>query len=204
MTKLSLSILSLVIFCIAEYCLAENIIDPKSNTRKLVDAALAQTATAVTYNGTYFKIAYPMGDVPAEFGVCTDVIIRAYRKLGIDLQQLVHEDMRSNFSLYPARRNWNQTKTDTNIDHRRVPNLQTFFTRHGKKLAISLKPLDYQAGDLVTWMLPGNLPHIGIVTDQHSSDGLRPLIVHNIGAGPELEDMLFDYTITGHYRYALF
>lgn len=132
MTKLSLSILSLVIFCIAEYCLAENIIDPKSNTRKLIYAALAQTATAVTYNGTYFKIAYPMGDVPAEFGVCTDVIIRAYRKLGIDLQQLVHEDMRSNFSLYPARRNWNQTKTDTNIDHRRVPNLQTFFTRHGK------------------------------------------------------------------------
>lgn len=204
MTKLSLSILSLVIFCIAEYCLAENIIDPKNNTRKLVDAALAQTATAVTYNGTYFKIAYPMGDVPAEFGVCTDVIIRAYRKLGIDLQQLVHEDMRSNFSLYPARRNWNQTKTDTNIDHRRVPNLQTFFTRHGKKLAISLKPHDYQAGDLVTWMLPENLPHIGIVTDQHSSDGLRPLIVHNIAAGPELEDMLFDYTITGHYRYALF
>jgi uncharacterized protein YijF (DUF1287 family) len=204
MTKLSLSILSLVIFCIAEYCLAENIIDPKSNTRKLIDAALAQTATAVTYNGTYFKIAYPMGDVPAEFGVCTDVIIRAYRKLGIDLQQLVHEDMRSNFSLYPARRNWNQTKTDTNIDHRRVPNLQTFFTRHGKKLAISLKLHYYQAGDLVTWMLPGNLPHIGIVTDQHSSDGLRPLIVHNIGAGPELGDMLFDYTITGHYRYALF
>jgi uncharacterized protein YijF (DUF1287 family) len=97
----------------------------------LINAAIAQTKDAITYNGTYFKIAYPMGDVPAEYGVCTDVIIRAYRKLGIDLQQLVHEDMRKNFSLYPAKRNWGQTKTDTNIDHRRVPNLQTFFARHG-------------------------------------------------------------------------
>lgn len=204
MTKVLLSILSLFALFIAEHCPAENITDAKKNSRKLVDAALEQTMTAVTYNGAYFKIAYPMGDVPAQFGVCTDVIIRAYRKLDIDLQQLVHEDMRSNFSLYPAKRNWNQTRTDTNIDHRRVPNLQTFFTRHGKKLSVSLKPHDYQAGDLVTWMLPGNLPHIGIVTDQRSSDGLRPLIVHNIGAGPKLEDMLFDYPITGHYRYALF
>lgn len=169
--------------------------------KTLVAAALAQTNDSVTYNGAYFKIAYPMGDVPEQYGVCTDVIIRAYRKLDIDLQQLVHEDMRSNFALYPAKRNWNQTKTDTNIDHRRVPNLQTFFTRHGKKLSVSDKPEHYQAGDLVTWMLPGNLPHIGIVTDQRSADGQRPLIVHNIGAGPKLEDMLFDYAITGHYRY---
>jgi uncharacterized protein YijF (DUF1287 family) len=170
----------------------------------LISAALAQTKDAVTYNGAYFKITYPMGDVPAQYGVCTDVIIRAYRQVGIDLQQLVHEDIRGNFSLYPAKKNWGQTKTDTNIDHRRVPNLQTFFTRHGKKLPVSDKPQEYQAGDLVTWMLPGNLPHIGIVTDQRSSDGQRPLIVHNIGAGPKLEDMLFDYTISGHYRYALF
>ncbi len=166
-----------------------------------IDAALAQTKTAVTYNGAYFKIAYPMGDIPAEYGVCTDVIIRAYRQIGIDLQQRVHEDMRDYFSAYPAKRNWGQTKTDRNIDHRRVPNLQTFFTRHGKKLTTSNNPIDYHPGDLVTWMLPGNLPHIGIVSNQLSAEGRR-LIIHNIGAGPQLEDMLFSYPITGHYRYA--
>jgi uncharacterized protein len=177
--------------------------NPVEKSQILVDAALAQTEATVTYNGAYFKIAYPMGDVPEKYGVCTDVIIRAYRKIGIDLQQLVHEDMSANFSLYPAKRNWSQIKTDTNIDHRRVPNLQTFFTRHGKKIAISQKAADYQAGDLVTWMLPGNLPHIGLVTDKLSVDGQRHLIVHNIGAGPQLEDVLFAYPITGHYRYAL-
>ncbi|PUA30326.1 MAG: DUF1287 domain-containing protein [Cellvibrio sp. 79] len=180
------------------------IADTLNKTDLLIDAAIKQTKDDVTYNGAYFKIAYPMGDVPAEYGVCTDVVIRAYRKLGVDLQQLVHEDMRGNFSLYPAKRNWGQTKTDTNIDHRRVPNLQTFFTRHGKKLAVTNKPEDYQTGDLVTWILPGNLPHIGIVTDKLSADGQRLLIVHNIGAGPKLEDMLFDYPISGHYRYGLF
>jgi len=169
--------------------------------QQLVTAAIAQTTQHVQYNGRYFKIPYPNGDVPAQFGVCTDVVIRAYRKLNIDLQQLVHEDMLKNFAHYPAKRNWGQTTTDSNIDHRRVPNLQTFFTRHGKSLPISTQGEDYQAGDLVTWMLPGNLPHIGIVTDKKSSDGLRPLIVHNIGAGPQHEDMLFDFPITGHYRY---
>lgn len=178
--------------------------DTLNKTDLLVDAALKQTKDKVIYNGAYFKIAYPMGDIPAEYGVCTDVVIRAYRKLGIDLQQLVHEDMRGNFSLYPAKRNWGQTKTDTNIDHRRVPNLQTFFTRHGKKLAVTNKPGDYQTGDLVTWILPGNLPHIGVVTNKLSADGQRPLIVHNIGAGPKLEDMLFEYPLSGHYRYGLF
>lgn len=181
-----------------------SIADTLNKTGLLVEAAIKQTKDEVTYNGAYFKIAYPMGDVPAEYGVCTDVVIRAYRKLGIDLQQLVHEDMRGNFSLYPAKRNWGQTKTDTNIDHRRVPNLQTFFTRHGKKLAVTNKPGDYQTGDLVTWILPGNLPHIGVVTNKLSADGQRPLIVHNIGAGPKLEDMLFEYPISGHYRYGLF
>lgn len=169
--------------------------------QQLVAAALTQTTQTVRYDGSYFKIPYPNGDVPAHLGVCTDVIIRAYRTLGIDLQQLVHEDMHRHFSLYPAKRNWNQTKTDTNIDHRRVPNLQTFFTRHGQSLAISNQAHDYQAGDLVTWMLPGNLPHIGIITDQQSTDGVRPLVVHNIGAGPQQDDMLFNYPITGHYRY---
>lgn len=204
MTKLGFSLVGALLFLLAQDGIAENIPHQTDKTHTLINAAIEQTRDAVTYNGTYFKIAYPMGDVPAQYGVCTDVIIRAYRKLGIDLQQLVHEDMRGNFSLYPAKKNWGQTKTDPNIDHRRVPNLQTFFTRHGKKLTISNNPQDYQAGDLVAWMLPGNLPHIGIVTDKLSGDGLRPLIVHNIGAGPQLEDMLFDYAVSGHYRYALF
>lgn len=204
MSRLFTALFSGLLIFIAHHSSAENIVSTTDKTQTLIAAAIAQTQDNVTYNGTYFKIAYPMGDVPAQYGVCTDVIIRAYRKLGIDLQELVHKDMRGNFSLYPAKKNWGQTKTDTNIDHRRVPNLQTFFTRHGKKLIASSKPQDYQAGDLVTWMLPGNLPHIGIVTDQLSTDGQRPLIVHNIGAGPKLDDMLFDYTISGHYRYALF
>ena len=177
---------------------------PSSSKRELlVNAARKQTQEQITYNGAYFRIAYPMGDVPSQYGVCTDVVIRAYRKLGIDLQQLVHEDIRQNFSTYPANRIWRQTTADPNIDHRRVPNLQTFFMRHGKTLRILLQPEDYQSGDLVTWMLAGNLPHIGLVSDKRSADGLRPLIIHNIGAGPQEEDVLFAYKITGHYRYGL-
>jgi uncharacterized protein len=172
-------------------------------TQQLISAALEQTHNHVRYNGTYFKIAYPNGDIPAEFGVCTDVVIRAYRKLNIDLQRLVHEDIRTSFALYPAKQNWGQTKPDTNIDHRRVPNLQTFFTRHGKALPVTATGNDYKPGDLVTWMVSGSLPHIGIVVDKKSEDGQRPLIVHNIGAGPQLEDMLFEFKITGHYRYGL-
>lgn len=171
--------------------------------QQLSDAALERTRHQVTYNGAYFRIDYPMGDVPAQYGVCTDVVIRSYRALGIDLQQLVHEDMREHFALYPAKRIWNQTRTDRNIDHRRVPNLQEFFSRHGQSLPVSRKGKDYRAGDLVTWMLPGNLPHIGIVVDVMSEDGERPLIVHNIGAGPQLEDVLFNYPITGRYRFAV-
>lgn len=199
MLKTIITLGSILLFSISSHVFAE----PADKSRALVAAAIAQTQQSVTYNGAYFKIAYPMGDVPARYGVCTDVIIRAYRQLGIDLQQKVHEDMRSNFSLYPAKQNWGQLKTDTNIDHRRVPNLQMFFTRHGKKLSVSHQANDYQAGDLVTWMLGGKLPHIGIVTDRLSADGQRRLIVHNIGAGPQLEDVLFAYPITGHYRYAL-
>ena len=176
--------------------------NPDKSSR-LIEAALAQTQTQVTYNGAYFKITYPNGDIPSEFGVCTDVVIRAYRTLNIDLQQLVHEDMRKDFLRYPAKKMWGQHKTDSNIDHRRVPNLQTFFSRFGKTLSISASGEDYQPGDLVTWFVSGNLPHVGIVTDRKSDDGERPLIVHNIGAGPQLEDMLFEYKITGHYRYGL-
>ena len=167
----------------------------------LVAAALERTQHQVRYDGSYISIPYPNGDVPDNMGVCIDVVIRSYRALGIDLQQRVHEDMAANFSAYPSKRIWGLTSTDRNIDHRRVPNLQTFFTRHGEKLPISKNPLDYQAGDLVTWVLPGNLPHIGIVTDKRSSTTALPLIVHNVGAGPELQDMLFHYPITGHYRY---
>ncbi|MEQ1621107.1 MAG: DUF1287 domain-containing protein [Methylococcales bacterium] len=167
----------------------------------IVLAALDQTHQNVRYDGSYFSIAYPNGDVPANVGVCTDVIIRSYRKLGVDLQVLVHEDMVKNFRLYPSKRLWGLKSTDRNIDHRRVPNLQVFFTRYGKVFPVTDQGQDYAPGDIVTWMLPGNLPHIGIVTDKISRSTGNPLIVHNIGAGPKLEDMIFSYKITGHYRY---
>lgn len=169
---------------------------------KLAQAAIERTAHDISYDGRYFKIPYPGGDIPAHLGVCTDVIIRTYRALGIDLQKEVHEDMKAHFNAYPKL--WGLKSTDTNIDHRRVPNLQAFFTRKGQSLPVTQNPDDYKTGDLVTWNLKtiGTLPHIGIVTDRRSRDGLRPLIVHNIGAGTTLEDMLFSYTITGHYRYA--
>ena len=167
---------------------------------KLVEAAIERTRHQVRYDGRYLSIDYPGGDVPAEIGVCTDVIIRSYREIGIDLQVLVHEDMRENFTKYPN--HWGLTTTDRNIDHRRVPNLQTFFTRNGESLSVSNNAGNYLPGDIVTWMLPGNLPHIGIVIDERSSETNHPLIVHNIGSGPVAEDMLFRFPITGHYRYA--
>ena len=167
----------------------------------LVQAALERTKDNVTYDGRYLAIPYPNGDVPPNIGVCTDVIIRSYRVLGFDLQQLVHEDMKANFSVYPSERIWGLTRPDTNIDHRRVPNLQAFFSRHGQKLNVTNDPKDYSPGDLVTWKLGGRLPHIGIVTDQIDSETGHPLIVHNIGAGPSLDNMLFNYPITGHYRF---
>jgi len=165
------------------------------------DTALARLEHDVTYDGRYISIPYPNGDVPDNIGVCTDVVIRAYRSLDIDLQKLVHEDMKENFAKYPSKHIWGLSKPDSNIDHRRVPNLMTFFERHGTELPVTKSSFDYQAGDIVTWMLPGNLPHIGIVTSKKSKDGERPLTVHNIGSGPELSDMLFEYDITGHYRY---
>lgn len=168
---------------------------------QLVNAAIERTNHNITYDGRYFSIAYPNGDVPQHLGVCTDVVIRSYRALGIDLQKLVHEDISAHLSAYPSNRIWGLSKPDKNIDHRRVPNLRTFFRRHGEELKPSKKAIDYHAGDLVTWRVAGNLPHIGIVTDQKSSQG-TPLIVHNIGMGPQLEDMLFSYPITGHYRFS--
>ena len=166
---------------------------------KLIQAALAQTRTRVTYDGSYRRIAYPGGDVPAHIGVCTDVIIRAYRAVGVDLQVRVHEDMRAAFASYPKL--WGLKRPDSNIDHRRVPNLQTYFQRRGAQLPISRNAEDYLPGDLVTWTLPGNLPHIGLVSDRRTPDGKRWLIIHNIGRGPEVEDMMFNFDISGHYRY---
>jgi uncharacterized protein len=172
--------------------------DGRSTMPQLVAAAVAQTHARVTYDGSYRRIAYPGGDVPDTIGVCTDVVIRAYRKVGVDLQVKVHEDMVRAFASYPKA--WGMAGPDSNIDHRRVPNLQTFFRRAGAALAVSQDPRAYEPGDLVTWMLPGNLPHIGIVSDEKSARG-TPLVVHNIGRGPEVEDALFTYPITGHYRY---
>jgi uncharacterized protein len=167
--------------------------------KRLSNAAIELTKDRVVYDPSYFRLDYPMGDVPSDRGVCTDVVIRAYRKLGIDLQQLVHEDMKANFSKYPNK--WGLTKTDRNIDHRRVPNLMTYFERYGKTLSLSSIAADYLPGDIVCWMLPGNLTHIGIVVDRKSTDGKRQLVVHNIGAGQVLEDCLFAYKIIGHYRF---
>ena len=166
--------------------------------RRLVAAAISQTRGTVTYDGSYRRIPYPGGDVPANVGVCTDVVVRAYRQIGVDLQVKVNEDMRRAFRSYPAL--WGMRGPDPNIDHRRVPNLQTFFRRVGAELPRSSDPSTYRPGDIVSWMLPGNLPHIGIVIDRRSAGGV-PLVVHNIGRGPEIDDMLFRYTITGHYRY---
>ncbi|RKS01760.1 DUF1287 domain-containing protein [Flavobacterium sp. 102] len=171
---------------------------PNSFEEKLAVAAISIIDPNIIYTPTYVAIKYPNGDVPAKTGVCTDVVIRAYRKLGIDLQKEVHEDMKANFSKYPTK--WGLKKTDTNIDHRRVPNLETFFTRKGKKLAISQNPDDYKTGEMVTWMINGKLPHIGIITNKKSPDG-NPMIVHNVGGGQVLEDCLFSYEIVGHYKY---
>jgi uncharacterized protein YijF (DUF1287 family) len=165
----------------------------------VVDAAIERTSHRVVYDGSYRPIDYPGGDVPDDVGVCTDLVVRSYRAAGIDLQQEVHEDMARDFSAYP--RTWGLQRPDSNIDHRRVPNLQTFFRRRGAALDTGDDPASYRPGDLVTWILPGNLPHIGIVVDRRSADGLRPLIVHNIGQGPKMEDVLFAYEITGHYRF---
>lgn len=166
----------------------------------LVDAAIELTFDHVIYDPTYFVIPYPNGDVPGDRGVCTDVIIRAYRRVGIDLQKQVHEDMKNNFSSYPAL--WGLSRPDRNIDHRRVPNLMKFFARFGDEKPITDKSLDYNPGDIVAWDLGSGIRHIGIVIDKLSQDGRRPLIVHNIGAGQEISDCLFNFKIIGHYSYS--
>src|SRR5688572_14435772 len=166
---------------------------------KLSESAISLTDQKVVYDPKYYVIKYPNGDVPSDLGVCTDVVIRAYRKLGIDLQKEVHEDMKSNFSAYP--KNWGLKTTDKNIDHRRVPNLMKFFERHNAKLNITDNADDYKPGDIVCWNLGGAITHVGIVVNKKSNDGKRNLIVHNIGSGQVLADCLFEYKIIGHYRY---
>ncbi len=172
---------------------------------RFVAAAVERTHHIVRYDPAYVRIPYPGGDVPASTGVCTDEVIRAYRAVGIDLQKEVHEDMASHLNSYP--RKWASdarkasTFTDSNIDHRRVPHLMVFFARRGQALPLSRNARDYSPGDLVTWNLGGEITHIGIVVDQKSPQSGRYLIVHNIGQGPQMEDVLFNWKIIGHYRY---
>lgn len=166
----------------------------------LVAAARSQVGVTLRYDPRYERLAYPGGDVPLERGVCTDVVVRAYRQLGQDLQLLVHEDMRKAWDVYQRQGRWQMKGPDRNIDHRRVPNLGTYFARHGTSLSPSKEAGAYRAGDIVTWRLQGNLTHIGIVSDRQSWNGV-PLIIHNIGAGAREENILFSYAITGHYRW---
>lgn len=170
-----------------------------SFARHFADSALSLTKQHVVYDASYKVLAYPLGDVAPDKGVCTDVVIRAYRKFGIDLQKLVHEDMKAHFALYPKK--YKLSKPDRNIDHRRVPNLMVFFSRYGGSLPITSQASDYKPGDLVCWKLFGTLTHIGIVSAVPSSDGQRFQIIHNIGSGQVLEDCLFAFDIIGHYRY---
>ena len=167
----------------------------------LAEAAEERTKSVVRYDGRYVSIPYPMGDVPAEIGVCTDEVIRSYRAVGVDLQRLVHEDMVKHFSDYP--RIWGRSRTDSNIDHRRVPNLMVFLKTFGDSLALSTDPTTYQPGDIVAWRLSNGLLHIGLVARKRTGDGARPLVVHNIGAGPKMEDALFVGEVVGHFRFRM-
>jgi uncharacterized protein len=169
-----------------------------SEPSRLTTAARDQVGVTVIYDPAYVALEFPGGDLPRDRGVCTDVVIRALRDgWGIDLQLAINRDMKANFSAYPGL--WGLTKTDRNIDHRRVPNLQTLLARVGAEVPLENGPAPYLPGDIVTWKLPGNLDHIGIVSDRLSQDG-TPLILHNIGRGAQEEDILFAYPMTGHYR----
>ncbi|MDG9760912.1 DUF1287 domain-containing protein [Pseudomonas sediminis] len=164
---------------------------------KLVLDARKQVGVTLSYDPAYRKLSYPGGDVPMATGVCTDVVIRALRQQGLDLQEVVHRDMRGNFAAYP--KNWGLSRPDSNIDHRRVPNLMIWFKRQGWSLAVKQEASAYRAGDIVTWDLGRGLTHIGIVSDRQAATG-TPLVLHNIGRGTQEEDILFAYRITGHYR----
>ena len=172
---------------------------PAITGAELAAAASAQIGITTLYDPAYVALKYPGGDVPMERGVCCDVVIRALRRHGVDLQKLVHEDMRAHFSAYP--KNWGLKRTDRNIDHRRVPNLMKFLERIGKQVPISADDASYRTGDIVTWLLPGNLPHIGIIAAEKVPGTNRPAVIHNIGSGVKIEDTLRAFKITGHYRW---
>jgi hypothetical protein len=183
---------------VASLCIGPDAATAES-VHALIRSALWQTRVTAVYDPSYVKISYPGGDVPIDRGVCADVIVRSFRSTGLDLQQLIHEDMRRNFGEYP--KNWGLRKPDANIDHRRVPNIATFLTRKGKSLPITRRAEDYVPGDIVTWRIPGNRDHIGIVVNVPVAATRRHRVVHNIGSGSRLEDVLFAFPITGHYRY---
>jgi uncharacterized protein YijF (DUF1287 family) len=170
-------------------------------TNRLVAAAVARSQVHVRYVADYIRIPYPGGDVPADTGTCTDEIIRVYRAVGVDIQKEVHEDMLAHFDQYPNKWKWRRRKPDSNIDHRRVPNLIVFFKRNGEDLPITQHAADYLPGDLVTWDLGNGQTHIGIVVDRKARFLNRYMILHNIGRGPQIEDVLFDWKMTGHFRY---
>ncbi|MFZ1387311.1 MAG: DUF1287 domain-containing protein [Thiolinea sp.] len=172
---------------------------PPEHIAKLINSVYEQTKVTRSYDPAYVKLAYPNGDVDQSTGVCTDVVIRAFRAQGIDLQKRVHEDMRKAFKNYP--RKWGLRTPDTNIDHRRVPNLMTYFDRQGKALPVTEDPDNYKSGDLVVWELPSGQEHIGVVLAERSNDEARPLIGHNVGEGANVDDVLFAWPIRGHYRY---
>jgi uncharacterized protein YijF (DUF1287 family) len=173
--------------------------DPPADRERFLRGAEAQVGRTLSYDSAYRQLRYPGGDVPLETGVCSDVVVRAFRGAGVDLQVLVHRDMQAHFSDYP--RTWGLRRPDPNIDHRRVPNLATFFRRQGKELEPSRRAADYAPGDIVIWRLPSGVPHIGIVSDQKEPRSDRYKVVHNIGAGAQIEDTLFAFAITGHYRW---
>lgn len=168
-----------------------------SRISRVLEGAYQQVGTTTIYDGSYRRLPFPGGDIPIERGVCSDVLVRAYRHAGLDLQLLVNQDMSRSFRDYPQL--WGLSKPDSNIDHRRVPNLAAFFRRNGKSLPVSTRASDYSAGDIVTWRLASGVPHIGLVADRLQRG--RPLVIHNIGGGAQVEDVLFSYAITGHYRY---
>jgi uncharacterized protein len=197
---------SLLVLIVFSACSIWTLASPQALTRqqftkRVVAAAIERTSHPVRYVPDYVRIPYPNGDVPADTGVCTDEIIRSYRAVGVDLQKEVHEDIVRNFSAYPDQKRWRLGHTDSNIDHRRVPNLMVFFQRKGETLPITNQAADYAPGDLVTWDLGGGVPHIGIVVDQKARWSDHYMIVHNIGDGPKMEDVLFNWKIIGHYRY---
>lgn len=203
--RIVLEALAAALSLLAAFSLAQtqaaNLTARQEFLKKLVAAAEERLHHVVRYDPAYVRIPYPGGDVPGDTGVCTDEVIRSYRAVGIDLQKEVHEDMEKNFSAYPQQRRWLLSHPDTNIDHRRVPNLMIFFSRKGESLAVTKNTADYLPGDIVTWDLGGNVPHIGIVVNEKSAESGRHMIVHNIGQGPKREDVLFAWKITGHYRY---